>query len=136
MRVLLFAFGEDFPQGAFLPHNHVKHCFIYTGTHDNNTARGWFEIEAADEEKKRFFRYIGRQPSAEEVSWELIRLALMSVANTAIIPMQDLLALGGDARMNDPSKTEANWHWRLAEDPITPALIRRLREMTETYGRI
>ena len=136
MRVLLFAFGEDFPQGAFLPHNHVKHCFIYTGTHDNNTARGWFEIEAADEEKKRFFRYIGHQPSAEEVSWELIRLALMSVANTAIIPMQDLLALGGDARMNDPSKTEANWHWRLAEDPITPALIRRLREMTETYGRI
>ena len=135
MRVLLFAFGDDFPDGAFLPHNHVKHCFIYSGTHDNNTVRGWFENEAAEEEKNRLYRYIGRRVSASEVSWEMIRLAMMSVANTAIIPVQDLIALGAEARMNDPSKTKGNWHWRLDKDPITREMADRLREMTETYGR-
>ena len=135
MRVLLFAFGEDFPDGAFLPHNHVKHCVIYTGTHDNNTVKGWFENEAAEEEKKRLYRYIGRNISATEISWDMIRLAMMSVADTAIIPMQDLLGLGAEARMNDPSKTKGNWHWRLDKDPITQKMIVRLREMTKTYGR-
>ncbi|MGD9307347.1 MAG: 4-alpha-glucanotransferase, partial [Desulfobacterales bacterium] len=135
MRVLLFAFGQDFPAGAFLPHNHVKHCFIYTGTHDNNTVRGWFENEAAAEEKKRLYRYLGRDISATEISWEMIRLAMMSVANTALIPMQDLLGLGAEGRMNDPSKTKGNWCWRLDKEPITKKLIGRLREMTKTYGR-
>jgi 4-alpha-glucanotransferase len=136
MRVLLFAFGEDFPDGAFLPHNHVKHCFIYTGTHDNNTARGWFENEATEEEKKRLYRYLGRHISADEISWEMIRLAMMSVAKTAIIPMQDLLGLGAAGRMNDPSKTKGNWHWRLDKDPITKRMIGCLRELTETSGRL
>jgi 4-alpha-glucanotransferase len=135
MRVLLFAFGDDFPRGAFLPHHHVKHCFVYTGTHDNNTARGWFENEASQAEKNRLYRYLGRRITATEICWEMIRLAMMSVANTAIIPMQDLLGLGTEARMNDPSKTTGNWYWRLEKDPITPELTERLREMTETYGR-
>jgi 4-alpha-glucanotransferase len=135
MRVLLFAFGQDFPTGAFLPHNHVKHCFIYTGTHDNNTVRGWFENEADAEEKNRLFRYIGRDISADEICWEMIRLAMMSVADTAIIPLQDLLGLGAEARMNDPSEETGNWHWRLDKDPVTRELSGRLREMTETYGR-
>ena len=81
------------------------------------------------------YRYIGRRVSASEVSWEMIRLAMMSVANTAIIPVQDLIALGAEARMNDPSKTKGNWHWRLDKDPITREMADRLREMTETYGR-
>ena len=136
MRVLLFAFGDDFPDGAFLPHNHVKHCFIYSGTHDNNTVRGWFENEASAEEKRRLYRYLGRRVSATEVSWEIIRLAMMSVANTAIIPVQDLLGMGAEARMNDPSKTRGNWHWRLDRDPTARKMIDRLREMTETYGRV
>ena len=135
MRVLLFAFGEDFPNGAFLPHNHMKHCFIYTGTHDNNTVRGWFENEAGAEEKRRLFRYLGRDIAADEICREMTRLAMMSVADTAIIPLQDLLGLGAEARMNDPSKTKGNWHWRLDHDPITPKVAERLREMTETYGR-
>ena len=135
MRVLLFAFGEDFPTGAFLPHNHVKNCFIYTGTHDNNTVKGWFENEANSQEKERVCRYLGRRVSAADISWEMIRLAMMSVANTAIIPLQDLLGLGAEARMNDPSKTNGNWHWRLDRDPITPELAGRLRQMTGTYGR-
>ena len=114
----------------------MKHCVIYTGTHDNNTVKGWFENEAAEEEKKRLYRYIGCDISATEISWNMIRLAMMSVANTAIIPMQDLLGLGAEARMNDPSKTKGNWHWRLDKDPITQKMIRRLREMTQTYGRL
>ncbi|WP_419658952.1 MalQ: 4-alpha-glucanotransferase [Desulfosarcina variabilis str. Montpellier] len=135
MRVLLFAFGEDFPDGSFLPHNHIRHCFVYTGTHDNNTVRGWFENEADKKAKKRWRSYIGRNVSAANISWEMIRLAMMSVADTVIIPMQDLLGLGADARMNDPSTTKGNWHWRLENDAITKPLTRRLRNMTETYGR-
>lgn len=135
MRVLLFAFGDDFPEGAFLPHNHIRHCFVYTGTHDNNTVKGWFENEAGEKAKKRLSSYIGRNISAAGISWAMIRLAMMSVADTAIIPMQDLLGLGAEARMNDPSKAKGNWLWRLENDPMTKKLTGRLRKMTETYGR-
>jgi len=135
MRVLLFAFGEDFPTGAFLPHNHVKHSIIYTGTHDNNTVKGWFETEASAQEKERLYRYLGRRISATEIAGEMVRLAMMSIADTAVIPMQDLLGLGAEARMNNPSKTKGNWYWRLDKDPITQGMTDRLREMTETYGR-
>jgi 4-alpha-glucanotransferase len=135
MRLLLFAFGEDFPDGAFLPHNHVKNCLVYTGTHDNNTVRGWFETEATPETKANLMDYLGRQVPADRLHWELIRLAMMSVADAAVIPMQDLLGLGAEARMNDPSKLEGNWHWRLAENPVNSELIGRLREMTRIYGR-
>jgi len=135
MRLLLFAFGEDFPNGAFLPHNHVKDCLVYTGTHDNNTVRGWFETEATAASKANLMDYLGGHVPAERLHWELIRLAMMSVAATAVIPMQDLLGLGTEARMNNPSKLEGNWDWRLAEDPVTAELTSRLREMTRTYGR-
>jgi 4-alpha-glucanotransferase len=135
MRVLLFAFGEDFPTGAFLPHNHVKHSIIYTGTHDNNTVKGWFDTEASEREKERLYRYLGHRVSATEIPREMIRMVMMSVANTAIIPMQDLLGLGVEARMNDPSRTKGNWYWRLDKDPNNRDMIDRLREMTETYGR-
>jgi 4-alpha-glucanotransferase len=135
MRLLLFAFGEDFPSGSFLPHNHVKDCLIYTGTHDNNTVRGWFENEATVDEKKRLYQYLGYEVPIDRLPWEMIRLAMMSVANTAIISMQDILMLGAQGRMNDPSRNEDNWQWRLAEDPLTPGLTNRLLELTETYGR-
>jgi 4-alpha-glucanotransferase len=137
MRVLLFAFGEDFPNGAFLPHNHVKNCLVYTGTHDNNTIRGWFETEATSETRANLLKYLGDRANvtAERIHWELIRLAMMSVADTAVIPMQDLLGLGTEARMNNPSRPAGNWHWRLGEDPIKPKLTGRLREMTRIYGR-
>jgi len=127
MRLLLFAFGGDFPHGAFLPHNHVKNCLVYTGTHDNNTVRGWFEAEATAEARANLVDYLGRRVPVDELHWELIRLAMMS--------MQDLLGLGAAARMNDPSKPGGNWHWRLAEDPVTAELTGRLREMTRIYGR-
>ena len=135
MKLLLFAFGDNMPVNPYIPHNVGRNSLIYTGTHDNNTARGWFEKEAGPEVKKRLFNYLGREITAEEVSWELVRLAMMSVANTAILPMQDILGLGREARMNLPSTTEGNWLWRLLTDQLTSSVESRLLEMTEIYGR-
>ena len=133
MRVLLFAFGEDLPRNPYAPHNNIKNCVIYTGTHDNNTARGWFEHEATAEDKQRLSKYVGHEVNAENISWELIRLAMMSIADTAIIPMQDILGLGEDARMNRPSTTEGNYQWRLLPEQMKAVDL--LKEMTELYGR-
>ncbi|MFW6114699.1 MAG: 4-alpha-glucanotransferase, partial [Thermodesulfobacteriota bacterium] len=135
MKVLLFAFGEDLPTNPYIPHNLPRNCVLYTGTHDNNTARGWFEREAGPEIKERLFRYLGREASPETIHWDLIRLAMMSVANTVIIPMQDMLGLGEEARMNRPATTEGNWQWKLAPGQVTPSLTDALRGMTELYGR-
>ncbi|MEE4363741.1 MAG: 4-alpha-glucanotransferase, partial [Desulfotignum sp.] len=99
MRVLQFAFGDDFPNSAFLPHHHVRNCVVYTGTHDNNTIRGWFEQELTDQAKARLQRYMGKHISAENIHRQMIRLAMMSVADTVIIPLQDILGLGPDARL-------------------------------------
>jgi 4-alpha-glucanotransferase len=135
MKVLLFAFGDDLATNPYIPHNLPKNCVIYTGTHDNNTVRGWFEREATPETKERLVQYLGREVSVERIHWELIRLAMMSVANMAIFPMQDLLGLGEDARMNRPATTEGNWQWQLLQEQLTPHLTQKLLEMTEIYGR-
>jgi 4-alpha-glucanotransferase len=135
MKVLLFAFSENLPGNPYIPHNIVENCVFYTGTHDNNTIKGWFEKEAKLEEKKRLFCYIGREVPLKNLHWELIRLVMMSVANTVIFPMQDTLGLGEETRMNRPGTSAGNWQWRLLPDKITPSLKRKLREMTEIYGR-
>jgi 4-alpha-glucanotransferase len=136
MKVLLFTFGRDLPENPYAPHNYIKNCVVYTGTHDNNTARGWFENEATESEKESLRKYIGRDVSAENVSWELIKLAMTSVADIAILPMQDILNLGSQARMNLPSTTVGNWQWRLEENDITPDLIKRLKDLTYISGRL
>lgn len=136
MRVLLFAFGDDLPNNPYIPHNHIPNCVVYTGTHDNNTVRGWFEIEAQNEERERLFRYLGRKPTAEDINWEMIRLAMMSVADKVIFPMQDILGLGAESRMNTPSTASGNWEWRLLPEHLTPALAGRLRATTAIYGRL
>jgi 4-alpha-glucanotransferase len=134
MKVLLFAFsGGD--SNPYLPHNHVKNCVLYTGTHDNNTARGWFDNEASQEMKESLFQCLGRQVSADEVSWELIRLAMKSVAHMVIFPMQDILGLGQKDRMNRPSTPKDNWEWRLLPEELTSSLEKKLREMTELHER-
>lgn len=135
MRVLLFAFGWDLPTNPYAPHNHIKNCLVYTGTHDNNTVKGWFEKEATHDDKERFFRYIGREVSAQDIHWEFIRLAMMSVANLVIFPMQDILGLGEETRMNYPATTEKNWLWRLLPTQLTPQIAQKLLRMTEIYGR-
>ena len=136
MKVLLFAFGEDLPTNAYAPHNHVARCVLYTGTHDNNTVRGWFEGEASEADKERLSNYVGRPVTAGEVHWDLIRLAQMSVANLVIVPMQDVLGLDGGARMNLPATTEGNWQWRLRPDQLDAAPAQGLRSMAEIYGRL
>jgi 4-alpha-glucanotransferase len=136
MKVLMFAFGEDHPMHPYLPHTYKENFLVYTGTHDNNTARGWFEGEASLEDKRRLFRYLGREVPVEEIHWAFIRLAMMSVARSVILPMQDVLGLGGEARMNRPSVAHGNWEWRLLPGQITASVSERLLEVTETYGRI
>lgn len=135
MRVLQFAFGDDFARSIHLPHLHVQNAVVYTGTHDNNTIRGWYESEAGPPVIKNLFSYLGRNVSAGRLAWEMIRMALRSVADTAVIPMQDVLGLGKEARMNRPAKNSGNWTWRMKDGVLTAALARRLREMTLNYGR-
>jgi len=135
MKVLLFAFSKDFSKNPYIPHNLVKNCVLYTGTHDNNTIRGWFETVATQEEKRRVFRYLGKEVPIEKLHWELIRLAMMSVANIVILPMQDILGLDENARMNRPGTEEGNWRWQLLPEQLEPSLAKKLLEMTEVYGR-
>jgi len=135
MKVLLFAFGDNLATNPYIPHNLPKNCVAYTGTHDNNTTRGWFEKEATPDEKRRLFQYLGRIVPSEELPRELIRLLMMSVASTVIFPMQDILGLGEEARMNIPSTGEDNWEWRLSPDLFERAPADWLRETTEIYGR-
>ncbi len=135
MKVLLFAFGEDNPDHPYLPHTYQPDCVVYTGTHDNNTARGWFEEEASIDDRKRLMRYLGHEVRPETVSFELIKLAMASVANTTIFPMQDVLGLGSEARMNTPSRPDGNWQWRLKADEIEDGIVNRLASLTLTYGR-
>jgi len=133
MKVLLFAFGERMAENPYIPYNVPRNSVIYTGTHDNNTVRGWFEKEATPEDKKRFSSYVRKEVKAEDAPFEMIKLAMSSVACTAIIPMQDILGLGEEARMNYPSKTQGNYQWRL--HPEQMELDGRLKDMTEIYGR-
>ncbi len=135
MRVLLFAFGDDPGVNPYAPHNLVRNCVAYTGTHDNNTCRGWFGAEAGEEERARVLDYLGRKAAAEEIAGELTRLVLMSVADWAIVPMQDHLGLGAEARMNRPAAGEGNWRWRLADDRYRQELAPRLAAMSRIYGR-
>lgn len=135
MKVLLFAFGADDPEHPYLPHNYIKNCIVYTGTHDNNTFVGWFEKEASADEKERLLRYLDPDSAHTGLNWEVIRLIWMSVADTAIVPVQDILALGQDARMNEPSISDGNWRWRVKPDELTGSHEKILLEMTETYGR-
>jgi len=135
MKILLFAFGEDLPTNPYAPHNLETDCIVYTGTHDNNTTKGWFETETSAEQRERIFRYIGRRLSSEQIPMEFIRLAMMSVAKLCILPMQDILGLGEEARMNRPATNEGNWQWRMLPDQMEANLCEYLRGMTEIYGR-
>ena len=135
MRVLLFAFGKDMPNNPHVPHHHTANCVVYTGTHDNNTIRGWYAKDAAPRDRLRLSQYLGKKVSTKGLHWDVIRLAMMSVAGIVIFPMQDILGLDADSRMNQPGTGGGNWTWRLLEDHLTPNLARRLMKMTILYGR-
>jgi 4-alpha-glucanotransferase len=135
MKVLQFAFGGG-TDNFYLPHNYRDpNCVVYTGTHDNDTTRGWFE-SASDDERDFVQRYIGcGDLDASNVAWAMMRLAYMSIANTAIVPLQDVLDLGSAARMNTPGLPESNWAWRVCPDQLDPARADRLADLTDLYGR-
>ncbi len=132
MKVLQFAFGSD-PGNPFLPFNYPRNAVVYTGTHDNDTTVGWFN-SASDYEKHNLWLYLGCI-SSEGIQWDLIRLALSSIANQAIIPLQDVLGLGNEARMNFPSVAEGNWGWRYESAALTDELRDRLKVLTRLNGR-
>lgn len=135
MKILQFAFGDDFPNGSYLPHNHTNSSIVYTGTHDNNTTKGWWENEATLEEKNRVKEYVKHPFHDDNINWEFIKMAMNSSANTAILPMQDILGLGAEARMNTPSTNYGNWVWKLSKDFIGDEVKEILKEITESSSR-
>ena len=138
MKVLQFAFDGE-AANPFLPHTYVANEIAYTGTHDNDTTAGWFAA-AAPPTRSRVLRYLGRVADAgatpADVAAELIRLVMSSVADTAIVPVQDVLGLGSEARMNLPGRAQGNWSWRMHQDALSPAHAERLAGLAETYGRL
>lgn len=144
MRILQFAFGGD-SKNIDLPHNYHRNVVVYTGTHDNDTTVGWFKSAAGDGagstrkpeqiERERKFCLAYLNSKGKEIHWDFIRAALASVANIAIIPLQDVLGLGNDARMNLPNSTTGNWSWRYPAGALTNKLRDRLKELTALYGR-
>ena len=131
MKVLQFAFSGD-PDDLYLPHNYQRQCVVYTGTHDNDTTLGWWRgLPPQDQHNVRL--YLGRD--GRDVSWDFIRLALASVAETGIVPMQDVLGLGSEGRMNTPGRAGGNWGWRYTPGMLTVDLAKRLGELTAVYGR-
>jgi 4-alpha-glucanotransferase len=132
MRILQYAFSGD-AKNHDLPHNYIHNCVAYTGTHDNDTASGWWT--AANENEREYCRkYLDTDGS--EINWDLMRAIWSSVADIAIAPVQDVLGLGADARMNTPATDAGNWSWRLGRDEFTDRFAARLRGSAEIYGRI
>jgi 4-alpha-glucanotransferase len=118
-----------------LPHNYTHNTVVYTGTHDNNTTRGWFEM-LPEQGRQKFWAYMKRAPGeAREAAPELMRLAWSSNAALAIAPFQDLLNLGGSARMNVPGQAGSNWRWRMIDDMLSPADFDWLGELTKESNR-
>jgi len=136
MKVLQFAFGSD--DSEHLPGRFAADHVLYTGTHDNDTTVGWFEALGA-EERARVLKYFGKSatlsPVAEGIHWTMLRAALESEASLAMIPVQDVLGLGSEARMNHPATPEGNWGWRAAPGSFRPELAERLKELVVKSGR-
>ena len=135
MLVLLFAFGDDVSNNPYAPHNHTVNSIVYTGTHDNNTVRGWYEETATQEDKHRLSEYSNHKLNPNNVADVMMHLALGSVAQLAVLPVQDVLRLGAEAVMNVPSTSKGNWEWRLKKGQFKPIQVKHLLEMTALYGR-
>ena len=143
MAVLQFAFGSDDPGSIFLPHNFTREVVAYTATHDNDTVVGWWtggvgdstrSEEDVDAEHARALAYVGGDGSA--IHWDFVRSLYVSIADTVIVPLQDVLGLGSEARMNRPGRPDGNWRWRCASAHLTPALRERLRTLAAVSGRL
>ena len=149
MRILQFAFGGDKSSLVHKPHNYISNCVAYTGTHDNNTITGWLAegIDTAkltkkkltgvvDRERRLALEYAGvKDTELKEAHWEFLRVLMASLASCVIFPLQDILGLGGKARMNTPGTAEGNWKWRLPGPRIKENIVKKLKRLTETYDR-
>lgn len=135
MKVLLFAFGPEMAKNPYILHNHVRNCVVYTGTHDNNTIKGWYVNEASAEERRQISEYLQKDIDEKNVSEALLSMALMSVGTLVIFPFQDALGLGQESRMNVPSVGKGNWTWRFIPDQATPELAKKLFNQMKLYDR-
>ncbi|MFW5489004.1 MAG: 4-alpha-glucanotransferase [Desulfovibrio sp.] len=136
MKIVQFSFGNGIGKNVDALHNHVPNCVAYTGTHDNNTTRGWFKAETTAQDRERLAEYLGLDPTEDNIAWSLVRLTMSSCAHLAVFPMQDLLGLDETARMNTPSIANGNWCWRVAPHQLDGTLEKKLRELTLLFGRI
>jgi 4-alpha-glucanotransferase len=134
MKVLQFAFSGDLSVHPYIPENYIENCVVYTGTHDNNTTRGWFCHDASEEERRNLAGYLHKAPDEQTIAWDLIEVALRSRAVLAVVPLQDLLNLGQEARMNVPGTAHNNWRWRFSND-IPDEVIARLKTLTQQTSR-
>ncbi|MBO5207775.1 MAG: 4-alpha-glucanotransferase [Lachnospiraceae bacterium] len=133
MKILQFAFDSR-EESDYLPHNYIANSVVYTGTHDNDTVLGWYE--SLNKRDKAFAKRYLNIRSNKDVQWEFIRAAMSSVSDTCIIPMQDYLGLGAEARINVPSTLGTNWKWRMLPGAFDEELAERIRKMTKLYGRL
>jgi 4-alpha-glucanotransferase len=142
MRILQFAFGTDPAAPEFLPESYVENSVAYTGTHDNDTVNGWFHDtggnslrtpDQCEQERQYCLRHLGIP--GREIHWEMIKVLLDSQAGAAVFPVQDVLGLGSDSRMNTPGTTSGNWRWRLREGQFTRSIKQRLRTLTDAAER-
>ncbi|MDG5816056.1 4-alpha-glucanotransferase [Chitinispirillales bacterium ANBcel5] len=135
MKILQFAFSEDTSDNPYLPHNYPRNSLVYTGTHDNNTTVGWIKNDLDKKGMKRVCQYIGFTPQEDDLPEHIIRLAQSSVADIAVVPVQDLLKLDEKARMNHPAYKFGNWRWRATREQIDSLPKDKFARMVSTYGR-
>jgi len=143
MRILQMAFGNDPKASEYQPHSYISNCVVYTATHDHNTTAGWYtaepgtqttqSVEEVEAERALAREYIGTDGA--EIHWDFIRLSMASVANMAITPLQDLLGLGSESRMNLPGTSKGNWEWRFRSGQLTEGICRRFAQLTQIYKR-
>ncbi|MBF0595012.1 MAG: 4-alpha-glucanotransferase [Candidatus Omnitrophica bacterium] len=136
MCVVMFAFHNDYRKSRDFPDNFSPECVVYTGTHDNNTVRGWFEEDMTPIESENFLDYFGSEFNGTDINWVMIGLAMNSVANVSIVPLQDVLGVGSQCRMNRPSIVKGNWVWRFDEGAINRRVLARLHRLTLSSNRI
>ena len=135
MKVLQFAFSSNMSVSAYIPHNYTSNCVVYTGTHDNNTTKGWFRKDALKIEQKNLEWYIGTIPKEENITELLARMAYASVAKIVILPIQDILGLDESARMNTPATIKRNWLWRMTPEQLTKSHEELLRDWVKLFNR-
>jgi len=135
MKVLLFGFGGNIKKNDHYPLNHTKHFVVYTGTHDNNTVKGWWQKEATQKEKENVFKFLKRKVSPEMIHWEFIKIVSHSPCVLCLVPLQDLLGIDHRGRMNVPATAWGNWQWRCQKKDLRTQVVQKLKRLTQESGR-